>query len=497
MIEESGGIKEDFLISIPGIGTVSYAQLEKAVRRDDYLASLKSFIFAAWRLVEPMAEIEWNWHLDEFCTVLELVYRGEIKRLIVNVPPGSSKSLIFSVFFNAWVWANNPSARFLTASYTVDLTIRDNIRLRSIILSSWYMDLFPDVRLSSDQNAKERFDTVDKGWRIASSVEGVATGEHPNYIIIDDPLKVNDARSEVKRRAANNWIDGTISTRTRLDPAIILVMQRLHEDDPSGHLLSKGGWNHLCFPMHYQTTKKDTDPRNIPDPRDKRTIPGELLWPKIWSEEKIAKAELLLGTQAGGQLDQNPIPDGGLLYDRDWFEIIESIPEEVEECRGWDIAQTDAGEKNSKNANLTVGTKLGKGRRTGLIYVIDNIRVQKTFVDDLIKNTAKMDGVHCRIREGSGSGKATIKARTTLLSGYDYASSPETASSGDKIQRNNPFRAQAQARNVKILRGEWNEVYLSVICSFPLGKCDDDIDSTSNAANELFGTEEEWFTFGG
>lgn len=485
----------DTIISLPGIGTISLLELERSIDRDKCRQSMKEFVHSAWSLVEPNSPLGWNWHLDEFCSVLESVYRGEIKRLIVNVPPGSSKSLFFSVFFNAWVWANNPSKRFLTASYTPDLTIRDNLRLRSIVQSEWYIDRF-GVKLSSDQNAKERFETTEKGWRIASSVGGVATGEHPDFLIVDDPLKVLDARSEAKRKEANNWIDGTISTRTRLDPAIVLIMQRLHEDDPSGHLLAKGGWMHFCLPMHYIPEKKDNnDLRTIPSPRDHRTVKGQLLWPEVWNEEKVAKAELLLGHQAPGQLEQGPIPEGGLLYEREWFEYVDKIWEEVDECRGWDIAETDEMEKSANSANWTVGVKLAKGRRTGYLYVRDVIRVQKTFVDELMKSTAKMDGTLCKIREGSGSGKATIKARSILLAGYDYAASPETAASGDKIQRNNPFRAYAQSRNVKIVKAEWNEIYLSVLCSFPLGKCDDDVDATSNAANELFGEGEEWFTW--
>jgi predicted phage terminase large subunit-like protein len=454
-------------------------------------SSFKEFVFQAWPTVEPNSPLKWNWHLDEFCLFLQWLYEekaeGRSHRAVVNVPPGSAKSVIFSVLFNAWVWAKDSSRQILAASYTPDLAIRDNLRLRSLIQSDWFKSSF-GVQLSSDQNAKEKFVTSTGGYRIGTSV---GTGEHPNFLIlIDDPLKALDARSQAKLKEANNWIDSTISTRVMHSPIIILVMQRLHEDDPSGHLLSKGGWIHFCLPMRFESRKaNENDPRNIPDPRDHRTIEGELLWPEVWNEEKVQQEEILLDIGASGQLQQRPLAEGGLLYQLDWFDYVNEIDEPVECARGWDIAETDGTEKKASVNNWTVGTKIGRGLKTGTFYVMDNRRIQLTNTDDFILSTAKLDGKACKIREGSGSGKATTKARANLLAGYDYDTSPENKSSGDKIQRNTPFRSQCRARNVKIVRGPWNDVYLSVLCAFPLGKCDDDVDSTSNAANALMGDE--------
>lgn len=461
---------------------------EQEDKRESSLSSLKTFIFNAWTTVEPQSPLSWNWHLDEYCLALEEVYYGRIRRLIVNVPPGSAKSIIFSVLYNAWAWAKDPGRQVLAASYSEDLSLRDNLRLRNLVESEWYKRLF-GVELVIDQNAKRRFHTTKNGYRIGTSVSGFGTGEHPNFLIlIDDPLKAAHARSEQKKREANDWVSKTISTRVLNDPAIILLMQRLAEDDPSGFLIEKGGWEQICFPMRYESRRAEkNDPRTIPDPRDHRTVEGELLWPDKWPEEKVLEEESLLDIMASAQLRQLPVPEGGLLYQRDWFDIVDDIPEAVRLCRGWDIAETDAGEARAKYANWTVGTKVGIGLKSGSVYVIDNTRKQQTLVDDLILTAAKQDGTGCKIREGSGSGKATIKARATLLAGYDYDSTPETSASGDKIQRNTPFRAQAKQRNVKLLRAPWNDTWLNVICNFPLGKCDDDVDSTSNAYNGLVG----------
>lgn len=459
--------------------TIDIPTLQSSLASD----SLSEFIRQSWSLVEPANPLVWNWHLDEYCSVLEDVYYGRIKRLIVNVPPGTSKSLFFSVFFNAWAWTKDPSKRFLTASYSIDLTLRDNRRLRDIVKSDWYKSNF-HVELSSDQSAKERFETTRKGWRIATSVGGVGTGEHPHFLIIDDPLKASEANSEAERKKSNDWISNTVSTRKALDPAIILVMQRLHEDDPSGFLLQKGGWTHFCLPMRFESHKVDAyDIRDIPSKRDHRVVDGELLFPQVWSKEKVDEEELLLGLSAAGQLGQRPVPEGGALFERSWFEFVDQSPIDARRCRGWDIAETDAKEINAKRNNWTVGTRIAE--KSGVFYVEHNTRAQLTIVDDLIKSTAILDGKKCKIREGRGSGKATIKARSILLAGYDYDFSPETDS---KVQRANPFRSQAKAGNVKIVKADWNEIWLNVICSFPFGSCDDDVDSSSNAFNELAGT---------
>lgn len=457
-------------INMPGLCSV-----KNSIARKSFLDRFEPEIYAD--AVESVERVE-DGHCK--CLTVEDDESFTINNLVVH------NSLIASVFFNAWVWANDASKRFLTASYTIDLTLRDNRRLRDIVRSEWYVSNY-NVQLKVD--AKERFETTQAGFRVATSVRGFATGEHPNYIIIDDPLKADDARSDVARYEANSWIDNTISTRLALDPAIILIMQRLHEDDPSGHLLEKGGWEHVVLPMRYESRKVDEhDPRNIPDPHDHRTVEGELLWPEVWPESKVQQEELLLGLAASGQLGQRPVPEGGTLIDRDMLEYVDIYPDDVELCRGWDIAETDAKEKTAHKANWTVGTKVGYCRRTGTLYIIDNVRAQETIVDDLILSTAHMDGVRCKVREGSGSGKATTKARSILLAGYDYDTSPETES---KTARAKPFISQCKFRNVKIVRGPWNAVYVSVICSFPLGKCDDDMDSTSNAVNELLSTPVE------
>ena len=441
--------------------------------------SLKAFVGMTWHMVEPDRPLSWNWHLEVLCWLLERVTRGEIKKLLINVPPGTMKSLLVSVFWPAWEWANNPKLRYLTGSYSDSLTIRDNLRLREIITSPWYRRHF-SLRLKGDQNEKVRFNTTANGWRIATSVGGKGTGEHPDRVIVDDPHTAEQAQSELERKRAIRWFKRTISTRGKSrDVRTVVIMQRLHEEDLSGHLIARGGWFHVKWPMRYVKSKPD-DARWKPDPLDPRTEPGELLWPALFPEQAVRELEIDLDPYgAAGQLQQEPAPEGGGLFQSAWFEIVDAIPAFGMDCRGWDIAATPGG------GDWTVGVKM---RRVGpTFYVLDVVRGQwgDAEVEQQIAQTAVLDSRSCRVREEQepgSSGKAVIADRARLLVGFDYKAA---TTSGNKVTRARPYRAQAEAGNVKLLRAEWNHVYLQELSVFPTGAHDDQVDASSTAFNEL------------
>lgn len=450
------------------VGQVPVAAIEAELARK----SLPDFVRFAWRLVEPGTKLEWNWHLDELCDVLEAVTRGEKDRVVINVPPGTMKSLLVSVLWPAWEWATDPGLRYLTASYSSDLTIRDNRRLRSIVASEWYQDHYT-LRLAGDQKAKIRFDTAQRGWRVASSVSGGFTGEHPDRIIIDDPIKATEARSEAALKGAVEFYRGTVSTRLARDPAVILIMQRLHEEDLSGFLLRMEGWEHVMFPMRFDPDRAD--------PRDHRTEAGALLWPDgLWPEQKVRGEELELGPYgAAGQLQQRPAPEGGGLFQRDWFDTVDAAPTDALRCRGWDTAATEGA------GDWTAGVKIAYSEGEFFIEHVWRDQLGPSRVDKAIKTLATIDGKSCRIREEQepgSSGKTVIAARTRALVGYDYKGVPTT---GDKVTRARPFRAQCEAGNVKLVKGEWNTRYLDELCVFPMGSHDDQVDASSAAFNEL------------
>ena len=454
-------------------------QIRQEVQRRTWKRSLAEFIKRAWEIVEPSKEYKHNWHIDVLCQQLEKVSRGEIKRLLINVPPGTMKSLTVSVFWPAWEWASQPELRYLTASYSSHLTIRDNLKVRSIVTSEWYRGAF-GVQMDEEQNAKMLFKNTNGGWRVASSVGGPGTGEHPDRIIIDDPLTADQARSEVERLTVREWFDQTVSTRgvTR-DTAIVVVMQRLHEDDLAGHLIERGGWNHICWPMRYEIKQKN-NPLFKPDVLDQRTEVGQLLWPDLFTEKIVRQLELDLGPYGtAGQLQQRPAPEGGGLFKREWFKLVDAAPQMARRARGWDTASTEGA------GDYTVGVKISESK--GIFYIEDVARGQwgPAGVDAVMKQTAQMDGARCGVREereGGSSGKAVIDARVKTLVGFDYRG---VTVSGDKVTRARPFRAQCEAGNVMLVRGAWNEEYLREISVFPAGKHDDQVDGSSCAFNAV------------
>jgi hypothetical protein len=219
---------------------------------------LSEFIRQAWHVVEPGTPFVPGWHLDAICEHLEAISRGDIRNLLITIPPRHMKSLAVSVFWPCWEWIRWPQRRWLYASYAESLSIRDSLRCRRLIQSPWYQSCFGDrFKLTEDQNEKHRFENDHSGCRIASSVGGSNTGEGGDRIVCDDPHNVQEGESEVIRRNACDWWDRVMSTRLN-DPktgAKVIIMQRVHETDLAGHVLEQGGYEHLCLPAEYEVVR--------------------------------------------------------------------------------------------------------------------------------------------------------------------------------------------------------------------------------------------------
>lgn len=286
---------------------------EKLRRRAQ--SNLYEFVKQAWDVVEPGIEFVPSWHIQVICEHLEAVSKGQIKRLLINIPPRHSKSTIVSVMWPMWEWVTDPSQKFLAASYSANLSIRDNLKSRRLIQSPWYQERWGDIfALSGDQNAKQRFENDKTGYRLATSVGGTATGEGGSRLILDDPHGAQDAQSEAMRETALEWFDMVWSTRLNnpKTDAMVTVMQRLHEKDVSGHILEDiGGWEHICIPAEWDGEPRKTS-LGIYDPRTKK---GELICPERFGEKEITTLKQLLGEYgASGQLQQQPVPtEGGML----------------------------------------------------------------------------------------------------------------------------------------------------------------------------------------
>lgn len=285
--------------------------------------SVPEFMRQAWHVIEPGSEFRDNWHLHTIADHLEALTHDEIQNLVCNLPPGCCKSILVSVIWPTWEWVGNPTLRYMCASYGSDLSIRDTLKSRDIIMSDWFRSNWGDITIKPGEDQKTKFALANGGWRMATSTGGRATGEHPDRKLVDDPHNAKQAESEAERQMALDWFDRTLSTRGESRGAkTVVVMQRLHESDLTGHILKKmkdlGNYEHLCLPMKFEGDRKVTsigwsDPRKDID---------ELLWPEMFNAQSVRKLEVTLGEYgASGQLQQRPSPVGGGLIKTKYFKL--------------------------------------------------------------------------------------------------------------------------------------------------------------------------------
>jgi len=327
--------------------------------RVDCEDDLYSFLKYSWRYIDS-SEFTDGWPIQAVADHLQAVTDGDIKRLIINIPPRCAKSSLTSVAFPAWTWAqpwnghtSGPGVQFLHASYAQQLSLRDSVKCRRLIESPWYQQLWGDrFRLTGDQNTKTRFDNDKGGSRLSTSVGSALTGEGGSIIVVDDPNAAQEAFSEATIHSTIEWWDSALSTRLN-DPkqgAFVVIQQRLSEEDLTGHILSKdvGEWTHLCLPMRYEWQRHSYssigwhDPRGLDEEGDPlievnengERIPvsvdaqielekreGFLLWPERFGEREVGILERQLGPwAAAGQLQQRPEPKGGGIIKSDWWQ---------------------------------------------------------------------------------------------------------------------------------------------------------------------------------
>lgn len=442
--------------------------------------SLSDYLQMAWMAADSET-YQHNWHMEAICEHLEAVADEQINRLLINVPPGTSKSSAACVFFPSWLWGpkGKPDWKFISASFSQENAIRDNRKTRSLINSEFYQMRWPTKLIKEEERY---FENDAKGFRQCSAVTGI-TGKRGNVVVWDDPLNPEAANSDKDRNTANRIFAETLTSRL-ISPkksSIIIIMQRLHEDDVSGHILSEDlGYEHLMLPMEFEPERKCCTSIGWEDPR---TEEGELLHPARFPREVVERDRKAMGEYAfAGQNQQRPSPRGGLLFQREWFEIVKAAPNDCRWVRAWDFAAT----KDAKAA-WTRGVLFGRSRSTRMFYVSDVVGVQGTpgEVKQLLLQTAALDGktVHGSIPQDPGqAGKSQVADLLSELAGFTYKATPET---GDKITRAEPLAAQAEAGNVKLISGGWNKEFLDEMTTFPTGKFADQVDASSRAFGYL------------
>lgn len=453
--------------------------------------SFGEFVEDAWPVIDPTPFVP-NWHIDAIADHLVALADGSLanRKLMINVPPGMSKSLIVSVLWPAYCWGplNMPWLRFAATSYRGDLALRDGKRCRDLIASPWYQDRWGDrFKIRRHDDAAGRFSNYQGGYRLGLPFSGIM-GEGGDFLLFDDPHNVEQAEKDEVRDNKIRLIRLALPTRVRnwQVGGVVCIMQRLHERDYCGYALEhEDDWDHLCFPARYESDHPFPT-RSSLGFRDPRSRDGEILCEARFSEERITKLEIDMGGDYGaaGQLQQRPMPRSGGMFKREKFQVISAteVPAGGRSARGWDLA----GSKGKLSANTAgVRIRLYEGR----LY-IEHAISEKWGPDELaqrIRAQADLDGqkVKQSIPQDPGSsGLFQAHVLAQQLHGYPVDFSPET---GDKATRAQPLAGQVSASNVWLVRGPWNDNFVDEAASFPLGRYRDQIDAASRAYRALHG----------
>ena len=313
---------------LTGIGRIR--QLQEMEKYENSLLDFSTYI---WPVVEPAIPFVKGWVIEAICEHLEACAYGQIRRLLINVPPGFTKSLLTDVFFPAWIWGpqNKPHTRFLCAAYSEHLTVRDNMRCRSIIISDRYQRLWKDrFKVATDQFTKIKFANDKTGWKLATSVGGIGTGERADFVIVDDPNNPMEMESEVVRQSTKMWFTEVLPDRLNNQAlsAIIVIQQRTHEEDVSGIAIAREmGYTHLMVPMFHDTGRHCVTVLGYDEKgeevtwEDPRTEEDELAWPERFSFNIVKELERDKGEYAfASQYQQIPMPRGGSIIKSDYWQ---------------------------------------------------------------------------------------------------------------------------------------------------------------------------------
>jgi hypothetical protein len=348
----------------------SNTMITDARRLDGLLRNdFRAFIDKTFTTLCPGQDYELSWHIEAIAHRLERVRRGEIRRLIINMPPRSLKSIAASVAFPAFILGRDPSRRIICVSYSAELAKKNSNDFRAVLEASWYQSLFPTTRIGQYKNSETEIELTARGFRLATSVGGTLTGRGGDIIIIDDPLKPDDAMSETRRTASNQWFTNTLLSRLddKRTGAIVIVMQRVHMDDLTGFVTSQSDeWEILNLPAIAEADEVIP----ISDTEVHCRKRGEALSPVREPLSVLEHLKLQLGSDAFfAQYQQMPVPPGGAMIKRNWVQRYTDLPTSHERpliLQSWDTA-SKGGPENDFSVCTT--WSVTRGRRWYLLDV--------------------------------------------------------------------------------------------------------------------------------
>ena len=453
------------------------------------------FFRQAWEIIEPSTPFVPNWHIDVECDHAQAVTEGKILNMIVNQPPRTLKSTIWAVAWPAWAWIKKPQTRWVFSSYASALAVRDSVACRRLIESPWYQRRWGDkFKLSSDQNVKSHFENDRGGRRFSTSVDAGTTGWGGSVVVCDDPNGASEGDAVIKH--TNDWWDQTMSSRLddKRTGARVVIQQRIHEDDLSGHLLPRGGWEHLCIPCEFEGNRKPTV-LGWADPRTKR---GELLYAgdnARLGPKEVADLKRDLGAYAyAGQYQQRPSPAEGGILKRYWFRywhhpgqplppitvrngkgeyqevMAVPLPPLDEEALSFDCAF-----KGLDTSDFVAGGHWG--RRDADKFLMNQRCERMTFTETLECVTSMSERAPratLKLVEDKANGPAVIDTLRSKIAGI-VAVNPQ----GGKMARAQAVSPQVESGNVYLphpLIAPWVDGFLDEAAAFPNASHDDQVD---------------------
>lgn len=472
--------------------------LERELEQDIYRQSYFEFYKAAFCQLHPGTEYDDNWHAKYICDILQKEAERIIKKekrskdIIINVPFRSSKSMIVTVIFPVWCWIKDPSMKFITVSYSGNLAIEHSSRSRDLINSSWFQRLYGQkVKMKKDTQAKGHYETEATGMRKAVGSGGQITGSGADLIIVDDPQDPAMATSEVERKNVQDFYDHTLYSRLN-DPDVgmrVIVMQRLHEMDLTGHLMNKktGRPNdhlHICIPG--ELDEKILSPIEL-----KQFYKNGLFWATRFHRAALQQFKKTLGSlQYAGQIGQAPAPPEGNLVKRAWFKIM--APELVSRNPDREYVQFYLDTAFTENQANDPSAVLAAFKRDGKAYIMTIAEVWKIFpelmpfVSAFVRiNDYSHYGSMIKV-EPKASGKSLVQSMQANYKDLNVGEIVSDLVNGkDKVGRLSAVSPYIESGKIVLIEGAWNEYFLSQVCSFPNAAHDEFVDLLSYMIDDL------------
>jgi len=472
-------------LSIPSVEEIEREELRRKLE-----GSLFQFTLWVFRVVYKR-EFLINWHHKTLCQILEDIHAGELLHTVINIPPRYTKTEIVVKIFTAWAFAKNPACEFINLAYSDDLALANSSAVREIMSHEAFQELWP-IEFKRDSQAKKKWKTIGNGEMSATGSGGAVTGfgagklgskEFAGAMIVDDPLKPEDSNSDTIRNSINNRFPQTLKSRlnSRTTPMII-IMQRLHEEDPAGFLLDGGtelAFTHISLPAINEDGPSKYDPREI----------GEALWPAKHDEQELEEMRLSDALGYAGQYQQRPAPAEGNILRDEHFQFYKRPPTDLfYKCHSWDMTFKEKSKTKGKKTDFVVGTEWARQNSTGDIYLLPDMVRDRMGFDKTLEAVQLFIENHPDFKALLIEDKANGSGIISMLKKEGTRRVIEVEPNGTKMERLQSQIPLFKAGNIFFPDpsiAPWINDFINECKIFPNGKNDDQVDSMTQAIQHL------------